>query len=128
MINFNKQRDKNYSQKYNEAKELEIIETEKAKLRQIEKLKKGNEQNSCSDTQTFAEREKGETKQIVAKKTGFGSEDTFLIFYYLFPFFRSFFPYLKSLFGYLKTIRKFIKFQSLIIRGIQALTNNVFVS
>jgi len=75
LINFNKQRDKNYSQKYNEAKELEIIETEKAKLRQIEKLKKGNEQNSCSDTQTFAEREKGETKQIVAKKTGFGSKE-----------------------------------------------------
>jgi N6-adenosine-specific RNA methylase IME4/ParB-like chromosome segregation protein Spo0J len=75
LINFNKQREKTYSQKYNEAQELEIIESEKAKLRQVEKLKKGNEQNICSDTQIFAEREKGETKQIVAGKTGFGSKE-----------------------------------------------------
>lgn len=66
IINFNKQREKTYSQKYNEVKELEEIEKEKALRRKYKSV-----------PQTFVEGskdlEKGEVKKILAEKTGFGS-------------------------------------------------------
>jgi len=79
LINFNKQREKTYSQKYNEAKLLEEIESEKAEQRKL----LGKKQDKCNHTQTFAEGCKtidlkpniGETKKVVAEKTGFGSKE-----------------------------------------------------
>lgn len=55
-------------------------------IQQFKKLKKGNKQDIYSVTQTFAELNKesnsntetGETRNIVAKKVGFGSHDTSL--------------------------------------------------
>jgi N6-adenosine-specific RNA methylase IME4 len=91
LINFNKQRDKTYSQKFNEAKELEIIESEKAKLRQAENVKninnsKNKDKNVSLPLNSKEVKKKQQydnkksvkqTKSIIAKTTGFGSEDTF---------------------------------------------------
>ena len=68
LINFNQQRVKTYSQMANEADSLKDIEAKKAEQRKLNGLKN-------TDTQTFAEHEKGESKQIIAKKTGFGSKE-----------------------------------------------------
>ena len=66
VIDFNKQREKTFTQKMNEGKEIEDIERIKAKERQ-------STLNNAPLKQTFAEAPVGQTRDIVAKKIGIGS-------------------------------------------------------
>lgn len=72
LLDYNRQRDKTFSQKMAEAAELEKIEKEWARQRQQAGLKKGKE---APVVQTFAER--GNTRDVVAQQTGIGSGETY---------------------------------------------------
>lgn len=74
LITFNKQREKTFSQKMAEAEELEAIEGERARKRQVASLKKGEERpvkDNCP------EREGGQTRDKVAQAVGIGSGKTY---------------------------------------------------
>jgi N6-adenosine-specific RNA methylase IME4/ParB-like chromosome segregation protein Spo0J len=70
IIIFNKQREKTFSQKMAEAEELEAIERERARKRQVASLKKGEERPV---RETLPEREAGRTRDKVAQAVGIGS-------------------------------------------------------
>jgi N6-adenosine-specific RNA methylase IME4/ParB-like chromosome segregation protein Spo0J len=70
IITFNKQREKTFSQKMAEAEELEAIERERARKRQVASLKKGEERPV---RETLPEREAGRTRDKVAQAVGIGS-------------------------------------------------------
>jgi N6-adenosine-specific RNA methylase IME4 len=70
IIDFNRQREKTFSQQMAEGEELEVIESERAKERQIVQLKRGDK---SPVKETFPEREQGQTRDKVAAKIGIGS-------------------------------------------------------
>lgn len=74
IITFNKQREKTFSQKMAEAEELEAIERERARKRQVASLKKG-EERPVRDK--WPEREAGRTRDKVAQAVGMGSGKTY---------------------------------------------------
>ena len=74
IITFNKQREKTFSQKMAEAEELEAIEGERARKRQVASLKKG-EERPVRDK--WPEREAGRTRDKVAQAVGMGSGKTY---------------------------------------------------
>lgn len=69
IIDFNKQREKTFSQRMKEAEELEIIERERAKERQAH----GQTAPGKTVTEIFPEASKGETRDKVAEAIGIGS-------------------------------------------------------
>lgn len=72
LLDFNKQRDKTFSQRMAEAVELEAIEKERAKVRRKAGLKQGNKQPVGQKSV-----ERGRTDELVASAVGIGSRDTF---------------------------------------------------
>lgn len=64
LLSFNKQREKTYTQRLREASKLEAIVKTQSNLRKISKLKQS------TDTPILAERETGETRDIVAQSIG----------------------------------------------------------
>jgi len=76
VITFNKQREKTFSQKMNEAEELEKIESERAKKRIKEhgNTAPGKKKNTRGNVSTG---EQGKTRDKVAEKTGIGSGRTY---------------------------------------------------
>jgi len=70
LINFNKYRQKTFTQKMNEAEFIEETEKIKARERQIESLKQGDK-NPVKET--FPTRDKGQTRDKVAEKINIGS-------------------------------------------------------
>ena len=68
IIEHNRYRIKNGQQLYNEGKELEAIETEKARQRQVSQLKQGSELPVKENLP-----ERGQTRDIVAQTIGLGS-------------------------------------------------------
>jgi 16S rRNA G966 N2-methylase RsmD len=74
IIEFNRQREKTFSQKMAEAEELEAIERERARRRQLSQLKRGHQEPV---KETLPEREKGQTRDKVAAAVGLGSGRTY---------------------------------------------------
>ena len=56
------------------AEKLKVVESEKSRRRQLETLKKGKDDTQAPVTSTRTGREKGEARDIVAKKAGFTSQ------------------------------------------------------
>lgn len=74
LIEFNRQREKTFTQKMREAEALEKIEKERARARQTATLMQGEERPV---KEIFPERETGQTRDKVAKATGIGSGKTY---------------------------------------------------
>jgi len=74
IIEFNRQREKTFSQKMAEAEELEAVERERARRRQLSQLKRGDREPV---KETLPEREKGQTRDKVAAAVGLGSGRTY---------------------------------------------------
>jgi len=68
LIEFNRQREKTFSQKMRESDHLLVIERERAKKRQLSELKQ-NKQNPPV-VPTLAQRNEGRSRDIVAEKIG----------------------------------------------------------
>ena len=81
LIEFNRQREKTFTQKMNEAEELEAIEKERAKARKAATQLAGKDKEgkhvTASVTAKLPEPNKGETREKVAKQTGIGSARTY---------------------------------------------------
>jgi ParB family chromosome partitioning protein len=63
IIEFNRQREKTFSQKMAEAEELKAIESERAERRRLANLKRGNEK---PEVETLPPRDEGKTRDKVA--------------------------------------------------------------
>lgn len=74
LIEFNRQREKTFTQKMNEAEELEAIEKERAKLRQGARSDLPQNKNIVAN---LPPSEVGKTREKVAKQTGIGSARTY---------------------------------------------------
>ena len=74
IIEFNRQREKTFSQKMAETEELEAVERERARRRQLSQLKRGHQEPV---KETLPEREKGQTRDKVAAAVGLGSGRTY---------------------------------------------------
>lgn len=70
IIDFNRHRQKTFSQRMTEAEEIEVIERERARGRQVEKLKQGT---TPPVVENLPEREAGRTRDKVASHVGIGS-------------------------------------------------------
>ena len=76
LIEFNRQREKTFTQKMNEAEELEAIEKERAKLRQAKNARRNQPQSQKVANLPPLENA-GKTREKVAKQTGIGSARTY---------------------------------------------------
>src|SRR5690606_28561175 len=74
IVHFNRQREKTFSQKMAEAEELEAVERERARRRQLSQLKRGDREPV---KETLPEREKGQVRDKVAAAVGLGSGRTY---------------------------------------------------
>jgi len=74
IIEFNRQREKTFSQKMAEAEELEAVERERAERRRLSNLKRGEEK---PEVETLPPREYGKTRDKVAAAVGLGSGRTY---------------------------------------------------
>jgi len=74
VIEFNRQREKTFSQKMAEAEELETIERARARERSIANLKCGDEK---PEREMLPAREEGRTRDRVASAIGIGSGRTY---------------------------------------------------
>lgn len=75
LLEFNRNRDKTFSQRMREARELERIERERAQERQGTRT--DIVENSPSSADSSTDKEYGKTRDKVADETGFGSGRTF---------------------------------------------------
>ncbi len=74
IIEFNRQREKTFSQKMAEAEELEAVERERAERRRLSNLKRGEEK---PEVEMLPPREYGKTRDKVAAAVGLGSGRTY---------------------------------------------------
>ena len=74
IIEFNRQREKTFSQKMAEAEELEAVERERAERRRLSNLKRGEEK---PEVEMLPPREYGKTRDKVAVAVGLGSGRTY---------------------------------------------------
>ena len=74
IIEFNRQREKTFSQKMAEAEELEAVERERAERRRLSNLKRGEEK---PEVEMLPPREYGKTRNKVAAAVGLGSGRTY---------------------------------------------------
>ncbi|MEW6016478.1 MAG: MT-A70 family methyltransferase [Pseudomonadota bacterium] len=74
LLEFNRQREKTFSQRMAEAEELKRIEAERAEARRLANLKRGD---AVPDVATFPPRAEGKTRDKVAVAVGIGSGRTY---------------------------------------------------